>query len=177
MIVGLGNPGRQYHMTRHNAGSLVLDVLLQRGEKISSASKFQGRIEEHLFSRGDDERRVVLVRPDTFMNLSGTTVAPAVREYSIVPDRLLVLHDEIELGFGDIRMKKGGGHKGHNGLRDIIGKAGSPDFHRLRFGVGRPDHPDVAEYVLSQFTPEEQRELQALCERAAEMSVEWAFSN
>ncbi len=176
MIVGLGNPGRQYHMTRHNAGALVLDALLARGDRKASLSKFQGRLEEHVFVQGEVEKKVVLVRPDTFMNLSGTTVAPAVREYNIAPGHLLVLHDEIELAFGEIRMKKGGGHKGHNGLRDIIAKAGSPDFERLRFGVGRPDHPDVADYVLSPFAKEEQAELPGLCARAADLAVGWVFS-
>jgi peptidyl-tRNA hydrolase, PTH1 family len=157
IIACLGNPGRKYRSNRHNAGALIgarlaesLDIPIR--EKRFSSECGTGRI---------GQEPVLMLFPLTFMNNSGTSVREALSFYSVLPPGLLVIHDEIELPFGDCRMKFGGGHKGHNGLRSIIQHAGSADFHRMRFGVGRPGHPDreVADYVLSDFTAEEMRAL------------------
>ncbi len=147
VIVGLGNPGRQYEKTRHNAGFAFLDSLVaERGAKWSSSSQFQGDV-ANLDCGGS---RLVLLKPMTFMNRSGLSVGSLLRFYRLRSDEMLVVHDELDLPEGSVRMKRDGGHAGHNGLRDIIDHVGSRDFYRLRIGIGRPDAGrSVADYVLS----------------------------
>lgn len=147
LIVGLGNPGRQYEKNRHNAGFLFLDRLAtDLGCAWVREAKFDGFVAE---ARVAGER-VVLLKPDTFMNRSGLSVGKVVRYYKFVPDSVLVVHDELDFEPGVVRLKKDGGHAGHNGLRDIIAHLGSKDFYRLRVGVGRPaTGKNVADFVLS----------------------------
>ena len=147
LIVGLGNPGRQYEKTRHNAGFLFLDALAQElGCIWSNESRFQG-----LFAEGSiANSKVLLLKPDTFMNRSGQSVGKIARYYKLNPEEILVVHDELDFNPGIVKLKKDGGHAGHNGLRDIIAHLGSKEFYRLRLGIGRPPVGKVvADFVLS----------------------------
>jgi peptidyl-tRNA hydrolase, PTH1 family len=152
LIVGLGNPGPQYEKTRHNAGFLFLDELAQTLSCAwSSDSRFQGLFAEGFVASS----KIMLLKPDTFMNRSGQSVGKIVRYYKLALDEILVVHDELDFNPGVVRLKKDGGHAGHNGLRDIIAHLGSKDFYRLRIGIGRPPAGKaVADFVLS--TPTEQ---------------------
>ena len=147
VIVGLGNPGPQYKQTRHNAGFVFLDYLaLSAGCIWSVNAQFQG--ETAGFSVNGD--RLVLLKPMTFMNKSGSSVGKLLRFYKIKPEEMLVVHDELELSEGLFKLKRDGGHAGHNGLRDIIAHIDSRDFYRLRLGIGRPTlGSNIADYVLS----------------------------
>lgn len=146
LVVGLGNPGQQYEKTRHNVGFLFLDHLASLGGSTwTSSGPFQG--ETANYSLGGN--KIVLLKPMTFMNKSGMSVGRLCRYYKFSPEEMLVVHDEIELQEGVVRMKRNGGHAGHNGLRDIIANIDSRDFYRLRCGVGRPVSGSVADYVLS----------------------------
>ena len=148
LIVGLGNPGPQYSGTRHNAGFDLLDmVALDAATELKSEARFHGAAGQAILA-GQPCR---LLKPGTFMNRSGSAVAALAKYYQIEPESILVLHDELDLPAGELRLKKGGGHGGHNGLRDIIAHLGSPDFLRLRIGIDRPAKGgDVTGYVLGQ---------------------------
>jgi PTH1 family peptidyl-tRNA hydrolase len=153
LVVGLGNPGREHERTRHNAGWLVLDELAQR-LGASWRAKFSGKLAE---ARLDGDR-LALLKPETFMNDSGRSVAAAARFFKVEPESLLIVHDDVDLEPGRLQARAGGGLAGHNGLRSLAQSLGSQDFLRLRIGVGRPgrgDHRSVADYVLSRFDPEE----------------------
>lgn len=147
LIVGLGNPGRQYERTRHNVGFLFLDDLANElGCTWMNESKFQG-----VFAQGKiSNTPIMLLKPATFMNLSGQAVGKLVRYYKLQPEEILVVHDELDFDAGTVKLKKDGGHAGHNGLRDIIAHLNSKDFYRLRIGIGRPAAGKVvADFVLS----------------------------
>ena len=164
LIVGLGNPGPQYARTRHNVGFMVLDRLAERAG-VSLRSKYNGRFAETTLV----DSRVGLLAPQTFMNLSGTAAAAAARFYKLHPTDVIVIYDEIELEFEQVRARAGGGLKGHNGLRSMAQSLGSPDFLRVRCGVGRPRKGDprgVADYVLAPFYEDE--DPSGLVERAAD---------
>ncbi|MEY4768333.1 MAG: hypothetical protein RL637_972 [Pseudomonadota bacterium] len=150
LIVGLGNPGLSYQRNRHNAGFLLLDQLaLQFSSDWKRDSKFQA-LTSHIVV---GVQKVVLLKPQTYMNRSGQAVGQAARYYDLLPDQILVVHDELDFAVGLLRLKYGGGHAGHNGLRDIITHLTSKDFYRLRVGIGRPVVADsVANYVLSNFS-------------------------
>ncbi len=151
LIAGLGNPGPKYQLTRHNAGFLVLDRLTEIIRVSVDRTRFSG-----LYGEGNwFGVRLVLLKPQTFMNLSGRSVAEAARFYKIPPEDIVVVHDDLDLPFGQLRLKAGGGHGGHNGLRSIIAELGSADFLRLRVGIGRPDKGSAEKYVLAPFSPEE----------------------
>ena len=144
LIVGLGNPGSQYVRTRHNVGFWLLDRLAEAGADLRTESKFQAEV--GTLKLGG--RRVALLKPTTFMNLSGQAVGAYARYYKIPPAAILVVHDELDLAPGTVRLKRGGGHGGHNGLRDITAQIGA-EFLRLRLGIGHPGSADkVVEYVL-----------------------------
>ena len=164
LIVGLGNPGRQYVKTRHNIGFVVVDLLAERAGG-SFRAKYDGRFAETTIA----DARVALLEPETFMNLSGRSVAAAARFYKLQPQDVIVVYDEIELDFDKVRAKAGGGLKGHNGLRSLADSLGSPDFLRVRCGVGRPRRGDprsVADYVLGAFYEDE--DPTGMIERAAD---------
>jgi PTH1 family peptidyl-tRNA hydrolase len=151
LVAGLGNPGRQYAANRHNVGWLVVDELARRHEG-SFRSKFSGLLAEVRI----DDRRVGLLKPETYMNESGRSVGAAARFFKIEPEALLVVHDDVDLEQGRLQARLGGGLAGHNGLRSIAQHLGTNDFLRLRIGVGRPERGDprpVADYVLSPFDP------------------------
>ena len=174
IVAGLGNPGPEYARTRHNAGFLVLDALLAHFGASDAQEKWEARFARvRARSASGEALDAVLLRPLTFMNLSGKSVCAAARFYKTDPADLLVLHDEIDIPFGDLRLKKGGGHAGHNGLRDIMERCGSRDFFRLRIGVGRPTHGNAADYVLSRFLPEEEQAATLLFEKARDRVLEW----
>ena len=156
LVVGLGNPGREHERDRHNVGFMVVDELARRHGG-SFKQKFNGRIGEVRIG----DARLALLKPETYMNESGNAVQPAARFYKVSPEKLLVVHDEVDLDTGRLQARRGGGLAGHNGLRSIAGRLGGPDFLRLRIGVGRPgrgDPRDVADYVLSAFAPEDDAE-------------------
>lgn len=147
LIVGLGNPGQQYEKTRHNAGFLLLDQLVDRcGVAWSNESKFQGCVATGVIGGS----KVIFLKPQGFMNRSGLAVGLVSRYYKIAVDEILVAHDELDLSAGVVKLKKGGGHAGHNGLRDIIANLSEKDFYRIRVGIGRPGSgKKVADFVLS----------------------------
>jgi PTH1 family peptidyl-tRNA hydrolase len=164
LVVGLGNPGVQYARTRHNAGWLVVDELARRLEG-RWRTKFSGQLAEVRL----DGLRLALLKPETFMNDSGRSVAAAARFFKVEPDSLLVVHDDVDLESGRLQARAGGGLAGHNGLRSLAEAVGSQDFLRLRIGVGRPGRGDprsVADYVLSPFDAEE--DVEARVSRAAD---------
>ena len=168
LVVGLGNPGKEYDGTRHNVGFVVGEALHDRWDLPRFRSKFAGRIAEGRTGPGGP--RVAILLPQTYMNDAGDSVGPARGALKLPLDRVLVVHDEIDLPFGEVRPRVGGGLAGHNGLKSVSAELGSRDFARVRVGVGRPDSTDpdvVASYVLSKFR-EPRDEVRGLVERAAD---------
>ena len=165
MIVGLGNPGREYEDTRHNAGFWFADELAYQWKAAwRSEKKFHGQAARAVRAEGD----VWLLKPDTYMNLSGQSVAALAQFYKIRPEEILVVHDELDIPPGRIRFKLGGGNGGHNGLKDIQAKLGTPGFYRLRLGIGHPgDRNEVVNYVLKK----PRREEKELIEDAIDKSI------
>jgi PTH1 family peptidyl-tRNA hydrolase len=164
LVAGLGNPGREYAGHRHNVGAMVVDELARRHGG-SWRSKFSGGLAEVRL----DDHRVALLKPETYMNESGRSVAAAQRFFKLEPDSVLVVHDETDLDLGRLQARFGGGLAGHNGLRSIAQHLRTQDFLRLRVGVGRPGRGDpraLADYVLSDFAPEDDAD--ALVARAAD---------
>ncbi len=164
LVAGLGNPGREYADTRHNAGFLVVDELARRHGG-TFRSKFSGDLSELRI----DGHRVALLKPQTYMNESGRSVQPAVKFFKVEPESLLVVHDEVDLELGRLQARLGGGLAGHNGLRSVAKSLGTPDFTRLRIGVGRPERGDprpVADWVLTPFTDDV--DVDALVARSAD---------
>jgi PTH1 family peptidyl-tRNA hydrolase len=164
LVAGLGNPGREYERTRHNVGWMVADELARRHGG-SFRSKFSGRLAEVRAGGG----RLALLKPETYMNESGRSVAAAARFFKSAPESILLVHDDVDLDEGRLQARLGGGLAGHNGLRSIAQHLGTNDFLRLRIGVGRPERGDprpVADYVLSPF--EAHVDVDALVARAAD---------
>ncbi|MCP2259012.1 peptidyl-tRNA hydrolase, PTH1 family [Streptoalloteichus tenebrarius] len=165
LVVGLGNPGPAYAGNRHNAGFMVLDEL---------AARMGGRFKAHRSGAEVVEgrlagRRAVLVKPRSFMNVSGGPVVGAARFYKVAPSSLVVVHDELDIDFGAVRIKLGGGEGGHNGLRSISKSLGAKDYYRVRFGIGRPPgRMDPADYVLRDFSTVERKELPFVIDRCAD---------
>jgi PTH1 family peptidyl-tRNA hydrolase len=165
LVAGLGNPGREYEATRHNAGFWFVDALAASlGAGLSAESRFHGQVAK---AAGD----VRLVKPMTFMNLSGRAVAALARFFAIAPAEILVVHDELDLLPGEAKLKLGGGTAGHNGLRDIAAQLGTPEFWRLRLGIGHPrdseiPQQDVADYVLRPPRRDERAALDLAIEKA-----------
>jgi len=156
LVAGLGNPGREYARNRHNVGWLVVDELARRHDG-SWRAKFNGKLAEIRI----DGHKVALLKPETFMNDSGRSVQAAVKFFKLDPDAVLVVHDEGDLDLGRLQARLGGGTAGHNGLRSIQQQLGTPDFMRLRVGVGRPERGDprpLADFVLADFRPEDDPE-------------------
>jgi peptidyl-tRNA hydrolase, PTH1 family len=168
LIVGLGNPGSEHVGTRHNVGFEIANELARRWELPKPKSKYRGLLTEGRTGPGGP--RVAILLPQTYMNDAGRSVGPARGAFKVPLDRVLVLHDEIDLPFGEVRVRTGGGLAGHNGLKSLKASLGSADFARVRVGVGRPDTTDpdrVAAYVLGRFR-EPRREVEELIERAAD---------
>ena len=155
LIVGLGNPGPQYSWTRHNAGFMVLDRLSHVSGIPITRKAFSGLAGDGNWAG----ERVYLLKPQTFMNLSGRSVAEALRFYKLSPSDLIVIHDDLDIPFGKVKLKEGGGHGGHNGLRSLAQELGSSAYVRVRVGIGRPVHGDVVNYVLTNFAKGEMETL------------------
>jgi PTH1 family peptidyl-tRNA hydrolase len=166
LVVGLGNPGPQYAKTRHNLGFMVADLLAGR---MGAQFKVHKRSGAEIVTGRLGHRPVVLAKPRTYMNESGRQVGPLAKFYSVMPADIIVIHDELDIDFGRIRLKLGGGEGGHNGLRSIANSMGTKNFQRVRIGIGRPPgRKDPAAYVLETFTTAERPEVPAICEQAAD---------
>jgi PTH1 family peptidyl-tRNA hydrolase len=181
LVAGLGNPGKEYAGNRHNVGFLVADLLASRvGAKFGRSKRAHADVAEGRLGFGGP--RLVLVKPLTFMNLSGSPVASLAQFFKVPVDNVIAVHDELDLPFGQVRAKRGGGEGGHNGLRSMSKSLSSKEYARVRVGVGRPPgRQDAADYVLSDFSSVERKELDFLVDRAADVveavileGVEWA---
>ncbi|MGK5738254.1 aminoacyl-tRNA hydrolase [Micromonospora sp. URMC 103] len=169
LVVGLGNPGREYAGNRHNVGFMVADLLAQRvGAKFGRHRRAVAEVAEGRLGFGGP--RLVLVKPLTYMNLSGGPVAALSQFYKVAPGQVVAVHDELDIGYGQLRVKCGGGEGGHNGLRSMTKSLGTKEYVRVRFGIGRPPgRQDPADYVLSDFGTVERKELEFLVDRAADV--------
>lgn len=169
--VGLGNPGRRYAGNRHNVGFMAVEAVARRWNAPGWRRQFEGETSELRF----DGERVLLLRPQTFMNESGRSVAAAARFFRIPPERILVFHDELDLPTGRVRIKKGGGTAGHRGLESIAQHLGSRDFWRVRIGIGHPGSKErVVGWVLSDFRPEELELVEPVLDALAALAPELA---
>ncbi|MCI6887222.1 MAG: aminoacyl-tRNA hydrolase [Lachnospiraceae bacterium] len=168
LIAGLGNPTREYDKTRHNVGFSVIDVLADRYRIDVSEKKHKA-----LCGRGVIEgQKVLLVKPQTFMNLSGESLRAAADYYKIEPQDMIVIYDDISLDPGQLRIRLKGSAGGHNGIKNIIAQLGTQEFPRIKVGVGaKPPRMDLADYVLSRFSPEEQKQMDEAFREAAEAAV------
>ncbi len=157
IIVGLGNPGREYENTRHNAGFMAVELLAEKHNTEIKRIKFKGTVGECVLGG----KRALLLKPGTYMNLSGQSVQEAMAFYKIPPGRVLILFDDINLAPGKLRIRRKGSDGGHNGMKNIIYLSGSDQFPRIKIGVGQKPHPDynLADWVLSKFTDSERKEL------------------
>lgn len=168
LIVGLGNPGVQYETTRHNAGFLAADRLIERFKAQGPTLKNQGE----LYSARFRDEPLMLIKPLTYMNLSGQCVGPIYRFYKCQPEDVIVIHDEVDLPSLALRLKTGGGTGGHNGLKSLDQMIGSPAYHRIRIGVGKPGPEkkgmDTADHVLGQFSDQELKDLDLLLDDVGE---------
>lgn len=181
LVVGLGNPGKEYAGHRHNVGFRVVDLLASRvGARFGRSKRAHAEVAEGRLGFGGP--KLVLVKPLTYMNLSGAAVASLGQFFKVPLERVLAVHDELDVPFGEVRVKRGGGEGGHNGLRSMSKSLGSKDYARVRFGIGRPPgRQDPADFVLSDFGSVERKELDFLVDRAADVveavvleGVEWA---
>jgi PTH1 family peptidyl-tRNA hydrolase len=170
-VVGLGNPGPEYAKHRHNVGFMIADLLAYRtGARFGRHRRSNADVAEARLGLGIDAPQLVLVKPMTYMNLSGGPVAGLSRFYKVDPAQIIAIHDELDLPYGQVRAKVGGGEGGHNGLRSISQSMSTKDYVRVRFGIGRPPgRQDPADYVLTEFAAAERKELDFLVDRAADM--------
>ena len=165
MFAGLGNPGEEYARNRHNVGAMAVDAIASRHGFPAFRKKFQGLLSEGVIGG----EKALILKPQTFMNLSGESVAAAARFYKISPDRIFVFHDELDLPAFKLRVKKGGGNAGHNGLKSIDAHLGTADYHRVRIGIGHPGERDrVHDYVLGDFSRAEAPALEQLLNSIAD---------
>ncbi len=175
LLVGLGNPGSQYAATRHNVGFMAVQAILHRHfATLNWQEKFKGMYA----SANMNGEKIHFLLPQTFMNLSGESVRPALDFFKLDVDDVVVIHDELDLELGDIRIKKGGGHAGHNGLKSLIQHLGTPDFRRVRFGIGHPGRKDlVSPYVLGRFMAEEVPAVEQGCDKITKAFPGWLDEN
>ncbi|GAA3335943.1 aminoacyl-tRNA hydrolase [Amorphoplanes nipponensis] len=181
LVVGLGNPGREYAGNRHNVGFRVAELLAGRvGGKFGRAKRVVAEVAEGRLGFGGP--KLILVKPLTFMNLSGAPVVALAQFFKVPVENVVAVHDELDVPYGQVRVKRGGGEGGHNGLRSMSKSLGSKEYARVRFGIGRPPgRQDPADYVLSDFSGAERKEVDFLVDRAADVveavvleGVEWA---
>ena len=167
LVIGLGNPGPDYANNRHNVGQMVLDVLANRISANFKSHKSNANVAEGRIAMGGP--KVILAKPGTYMNTSGGPTSSLMKFYDIDVNHVIVVHDELDIDAGTVKIKQGGGHAGHNGLRDIISAAGSNDFVRVRVGIGRPPgRQDAADFVLKDFSSTERKDLPLLLELSAD---------
>ncbi|MFG2165821.1 aminoacyl-tRNA hydrolase [Micromonospora chersina] len=169
LVVGLGNPGREYAGNRHNVGFMVAELLAGRvGGRFGRHKRAMAEVAEGRLGFGGP--KLVLLKPLTYMNLSGGPVVALAQFHKIPPERVIAVHDELDIPYGQVRVKCGGGEGGHNGLRSMSKSLGPKDYVRVRFGIGRPPgRQDPADYVLSDFSSTERKELEFLVDRAADV--------
>ncbi|UOQ91356.1 aminoacyl-tRNA hydrolase [Halobacillus shinanisalinarum] len=169
-IVGLGNPGKRYEKTRHNVGFMIIDELANQNAWNLDQKKFKGLFTiEHM-----NGEKVLLLKPQTYMNLSGDSLRLFMDYYDIRDDEVLVIYDDLDLPPGRMRLRQKGGHGGHNGIRSIIDQLGTKEFKRLRIGVGRPSVPmSVVDYVLGTFDKDQQRSIQEVVEQSVKACEAW----
>lgn len=170
LVVGLGNPGPRYAANRHNVGYMVADLLAKRiGATFSRHRKAVAEVAEGRLGFGLDAPRLVLAKPLSYMNLSGGPVAGLSQFYKVPPSQIVAVHDELDIPYGQLRLKVGGGEGGHNGLRSMSSSLSTKDYVRVRFGIGRPPgRQDPADFVLNDFTAAERKDLEFLVDRAAD---------
>ena len=171
LVMGLGNPGREYQHNRHNVGFMVADLLAARiGTKFGRHRRAVADVAEGRLGVGVDAPRLVLAKPLTYMNLAGGPAAALAQFYKVPPERIIAVHDELDIAFGQLRAKVGGGEGGHNGLRSMSRSLSTKEYLRVRFGIGRPPgRQDPADFVLSDFSQVERKELEFLVDRAADI--------
>lgn len=169
-IIGLGNPGLKYKKTRHNIGFIVIDYLAKRHGFKLKKSGFQSHYTEEVLNG----EKIILVKPQTYMNLSGQAVKEIINFYKLDPSDIVVVYDDLDLPKGRIRLRQTGGHGGHNGIRNIIDQIGTKEFNRIRFGIGRPEVPmDTVDYVLGKFAKDELEVINAAIEKSANAIEDW----
>lgn len=170
MVIGLGNPGKQYENTRHNIGFQVIDELADRLGATSMQSKFNGMYT--VIHR--PEGKVMLVKPLTYMNLSGECVRPLMDYYDVDVEDIIVLYDDLDFPPGELKLRQKGSAGGHNGMKSLIQHLGTDQFKRIRLGIGRPTNGmKIADYVLSNFSKEETTEIQAMVDKSTDACIEW----
>jgi PTH1 family peptidyl-tRNA hydrolase len=167
VIVGLGNPGKKYEFTRHNIGFITLDTISDQLNISLDQSKFKGLYGEGRYKN----EKVVLLKPMTYMNLSGESIREVTDFYKLTHEDLLIVYDDLDLPSGKIKLRLKGGSGGHNGLKSIMAHLGTEEFKRVKMGIGRPTHGDVISHVLGQFSKDEEHTLQEAVKKAAEASV------
>jgi peptidyl-tRNA hydrolase, PTH1 family len=171
IVAGLGNPGARYQGTRHNIGFSVVDLIAERWGRPAFKEKFRGEVALVELPGPQAPEKVYLLKPQTFMNLSGESVQPAAAFFKHAPAQVLILHDELDLLLGRVQLKEGGGSGGHNGLKSVTQSLGTADYKRLRLGIGRPPvdfRGSPADFVLQAFAPSEGPQVQDLVSRAAD---------
>ena len=155
LVVGLGNPGDQYAATRHNVGQMVIDQLVKRHSVKLASHKSRTHIAAYKLGVGIDAHQIILAKSQSYMNETGGPIKALANFYSVGPEKIIVLHDELDIGFAAIRTKLGGGDNGHNGLKSMTSAFNTPDYYRVRLGIGRPmGQQDPADFVLKQFSKE-----------------------
>lgn len=170
LVVGLGNPGDQYAATRHNVGQMVIDQLVKRHSVKLASHKSRTHIAAYKLGVGIDAHQIILAKSQSYMNETGGPIKALANFYSVGPEKIIVLHDELDIGFAAIRTKLGGGDNGHNGLKSMSSAFNTPDYYRVRLGIGRPmGQQDPADFVLKQFSKEEKKDLDEFIERGADV--------
>ena len=169
LVVGLGNPGDKYSSTRHNIGFMVADELANRHTGKFSSHKYRTLVSEVRLGVGSEAPKLIIVKPSTYMNDSGNAVAPLAKYFNTAPQQIIAIHDELDIPFNAIRVKLGGGDNGHNGLKSLTQSLSTPDYFRIRVGIGRPTTPqDTADYVLDNFSKAERSVVPDLAMRACD---------
>ena len=169
LVVGLGNPGDKYSSTRHNIGFMVADELANRFKGKFSSHKYRALVSEVRLGVGSEAPKLIIVKPSTYMNDSGNAVAPLAKYFNTAPQQIIAIHDELDIPFNAIRVKLGGGDNGHNGLKSLTQSLSTPDYFRIRVGIGRPTTPqDTADYVLDNFSKAERSVVPDLAMRACD---------
>jgi len=167
LVVGLGNPGPQYELTRHNVGQLVIDELAERRRERFSSHRANARVAETWLRPG--AAKIVLAKPNSYMNVSGGPVSALAKYYGVGAEHIVVVHDELDIPFDTVKLKVGGGHGGHNGVRDVAKALGTPEFPRVRVGIGRPPgRQDPADWVLDPFSAADRKQLPLVLTDAAD---------
>jgi PTH1 family peptidyl-tRNA hydrolase len=170
LVVGLGNPGDQYAATRHNVGQMVIDQLVKRHSVKLASHKSRTHIAAYKLGVGIDAHQIILAKSHSYMNETGGPIKALANFYSVEPANIIVLHDELDIGYSVIRTKLGGGDNGHNGLKSMTSAFNTPDYYRVRLGIGRPmGQQDPADFVLKQFSKEEKKDLDEFIERGADV--------